>query len=137
MTVEKCTKKRDALAKLLFCLSKPIAFLPFLLPSPSSLRKLPNKELKQRQRRRNENGKKAIGLDKQNNNFARASRFFVHFSTVIARLQSETAKFHVLSRTGKIDNNLLFRFLNFDTYSALEFNSKKGLPKFDEVNGMK
>ena len=28
----------------------------------------------------NENGKRAIGLDKQNNNFARASRYFVHFS---------------------------------------------------------
>ena len=38
----------------------------------------------------NENGKKAIGLDKQNNNFARASRFFVHFSAVVARLQRET-----------------------------------------------
>ena len=35
----------------------------------------------------NENGKKAIGLDKQNNNFARASRFFVHFSVVVARVQ--------------------------------------------------
>ena len=41
--VEKCTKKRHARAKLLFCLSKPIAFLPFSLPSPSpsSLCKLP------------------------------------------------------------------------------------------------
>ena len=39
----------------------------------------------------NENGKKAIGLDKQNNNFARASRFFVHFSAVVVRLQRETA----------------------------------------------
>ena len=38
-----------------------------------------------------ENGKKAIGLDKQNNNFARASRVFVHFSAVVARLQGETA----------------------------------------------
>ena len=27
----------------------------------------------------NENGKKAIGLDRQRNNIARASRFFVHF----------------------------------------------------------
>ena len=36
MTVEKRAKKRDALAKLLFCQSKPLAFLPFLLPSPSS-----------------------------------------------------------------------------------------------------
>jgi len=34
----------------------------------------------------NENGKKAMGLDKQNNNFARASRFFVHLSAVVARL---------------------------------------------------
>ena len=39
------------------------------------------------------NGKKAVGLDKQNNNFARASRFFVHFPAVVARLQRETAYF--------------------------------------------
>ena len=39
----------------------------------------------------NEKSKKAIGLDKQNNNFARALRFFVHFSAVVARLQHETA----------------------------------------------
>ena len=58
----------------------------------------------------NENVKKAIGLDKQNN-FARASRFFVHFSAVVARLQRETAKFHVLSRTGTKGNNYIFLFL--------------------------
>ena len=57
------------------------------------------REFTQRRRRRKENDKKAIGLDKQNNNFARASRFVVHFSAVGARLQRETAKFHVLSRT--------------------------------------
>ena len=39
----------------------------------------------------NENGKKTIGLDKQNSNFARASRFFVHFFAVVARLQRESA----------------------------------------------
>ena len=40
----------------------------------------------------NENGKKAIGLDWQENNFARASRFFVHFFAVTAaRLQRESA----------------------------------------------
>ena len=38
-TAEKCTKKRDARATL-FCLSKPIALLPFSFPSSSSLRKL-------------------------------------------------------------------------------------------------
>ena len=39
----------------------------------------------------NENGKKAIGLDRQNNNFARASRVFLHFFAVAARLQRESA----------------------------------------------
>ena len=36
---------------------------------------------------------KAIGLDwqKNNNNFARASRFFVHFFAVAARLRRESA----------------------------------------------
>ena len=38
----------------------------------------------------NENGKKAIGLDKQNNNFARALHSFVHFCAVVAQLQRET-----------------------------------------------
>ena len=48
-----------------------------------------NGELKQRQG--NETSKKAIGLDWQKNNFARASRFFVHFLAVITRLQRESA----------------------------------------------
>ena len=39
----------------------------------------------------NDNGKKAMGLDWQNNNFARASRFFVHFFAVAARLHRENA----------------------------------------------
>ena len=39
----------------------------------------------------NENGEKAKGLDWQNNNFARALRFFVHFFAVAARLQRESA----------------------------------------------
>ena len=39
----------------------------------------------------NEDGKKAIGLDKQNNNFARASCFFVNFVPVVARPQRESA----------------------------------------------
>ena len=46
-TAKKCTKKSDARAKLLFCQSKPIAFLPFLLPSLSSLLKLPNMNLRE------------------------------------------------------------------------------------------
>ena len=63
----------------------------------------------------NENGEKAIGLDWQKNNYSRASRFFVHFFAVVARLRRENPYFHVLSRTGTQDNNFLFLFLNFDT----------------------
>ena len=37
----------------------------------------------------NENGKKAIRLDRQNNKSARASRFFVHFFAATARLRHE------------------------------------------------
>ena len=37
----------------------------------------------------NENNKKAIGLDGQNNNSSRASRFLVHFLVVSARLRRE------------------------------------------------
>ena len=46
-----------------------------------------------------ENGKKAIGLDWQNNNSARASRFFVHFFAVASRLTRKGAYFQVLSKT--------------------------------------
>ena len=39
----------------------------------------------------NKNGKKTMFLDWQNNNFARASCFFVHLFAVAAWLQSESA----------------------------------------------
>ena len=35
--------------------------------------------------------KNPVGLDRQNNNFARTSSFFVHFVAVIIRLQCESA----------------------------------------------
>ena len=37
------------------------------------------------------NGKTGIGLDWQNNSSARASRFFLHFFAVTARLRRENA----------------------------------------------
>ena len=40
---------------------------------------------------RNEDVKKSNRFITQNNNFARASRFFVHFFTVLARLRLENA----------------------------------------------
>ena len=44
----------------------------------------------------NENGKKVIGLDWQNNKFVRASLFFVHFFAVTARLRGENVQYRVL-----------------------------------------
>ena len=41
MMAKKCTKKRDA-CKIVVLLIKPIVFVAFLLPSPSSDLKLPN-----------------------------------------------------------------------------------------------
>ena len=37
---------------------------------------------------------KSLGLDWPKNNFARASRFFVHFLAFVARLRHETSQFH-------------------------------------------
>ena len=59
----------------------------------------------------NENGKKAIGLDKQNNNFARASRFFCTF---LCRRCTTTTWNWLISRFVEDGNNFLFLFLNFD-----------------------
>ena len=42
VTEKKCTKKRDARAKLLFWLLNLLLFLTFLLPSPSSDLKRPS-----------------------------------------------------------------------------------------------
>ena len=52
-----------------------------------------NRELKQDDGDGNENGKKAIGLYKKNNNFTRGLRFSVHFSAVAARLRHEIPNF--------------------------------------------
>ena len=59
----------------------------------------------------NKNGKKAMGLDWQNNNFSRASGFSVYFLAVVARLLGESASFHVLSRTGTQNNNFRIQLL--------------------------
>ena len=61
------------------------------------------RELKQRaeRRRRQRERETSKGLDKQNNNFACASRFFVYFFAVVARLRLESTvpNFHVLWKT--------------------------------------
>ena len=57
------------------------------------LREMVIRELKQRRRRRQLGRQKSNKFITQNNNFARASRFFVHFFTVLARLRRENREF--------------------------------------------
>ena len=64
-----------------------------------------------------EKWKKVTGLHQQNNNCARASRFFVPFLAVITPLRRETSRFHapaLRSRRAQ-RKNCLFLFLNLDT----------------------
>ena len=83
----------------------------------------------------NENGKKAIGLDWQNNNFARASLFFVHFFAVVARLRRESAFFHVLSRMAEHKTTTFF-FFSWTLIQSFRIQLQKNLPTFDELNEM-
>ena len=46
-----------------------------------------NRELKQRQRRRQRERQKSYMINKQNNNFARASRYSVNFDAVPPQLR--------------------------------------------------
>ena len=79
-----------------------------------------------------QNGKKTIGLDWQNNNFASASRFFVHFFAVAAGLRRESAKFHVLSKDLNTRQRLSFSFSEL-CYSCLEFNSRKKIANISRI----
>ena len=79
------------------------------------LGKHPSRFSRPGQRRQQRERQKGDSFYWQNNNFARTSRFFVHFFAVVARPQRESAQFHVFSRTGTKDNNFPFLFLNFDT----------------------
>ena len=56
------------------------------------------RELKQQQRQR-ERQQTATGLNWQNNNAERTSRFFAHFFPVVVRLGRKTASFYISLRT--------------------------------------
>ena len=96
-------KKAWCTCKVVVLQIKPIVFLTFSLPSASLDLKVPywvklltltvdiTGSLSNDDSDVNENGNNAIGLDWQNNNSARASRSFVHFFAVVARLEHESA----------------------------------------------
>ena len=70
-----------------------------------------------------------MGLDRENNNFAHASRFFsLHFFAVTAQLRRENAYFHVLSRMWTRDMQRLS--FSFPSSCLLELSQA---PKRDVV----
>ena len=94
------------------------------------------RDLKIQRRRQQRGSQKSNRFNNQNNNFARASRLFVHFFSVTARLRPENASFHFLQRKytikrrrnfislfelgyGSLGIQLLGRF-TFDKVSDLE-----------------
>ena len=80
----------------------------------------------------NEDGKKAISLDWQNNNFPRTSRFFVHFFPVSALLRRETAQFHVFF-WGR-EHKTTFYFCSWTLMQSFRIQLQEKLPIFDEMN---
>ena len=80
--------------------------LPVTVLDPSNIR-----ELKIRRQRRQRELHKSNRFN-QNNNFARASRFFVHFLAVTARLRRENAQFHVVQRKYTSDDEISSLFLH-------------------------
>ena len=63
----------------------------------------------------NENGKKARGVDQQNNYSARASRFFVHFLPSLHDYDGKMAKFIFCARWREHTTKTFFFSENFDT----------------------
>ena len=69
-------------------------FLSDVLVAVASLDlKVPTRDLTKLRRRRQRERQKSNGFNEQNNNSARASRFFVHFFAVPAQLRREMTKF--------------------------------------------
>ena len=81
--------------------------LPVTVLDPSNIR-----ELKIRWQRRQRELHKSNRFNNQKNNFARASRFFVHFPAVTARLRRENAQFHVVQRKYTSDDEISSLFLH-------------------------
>ena len=71
------------------------------------------RDLKIRRRRQQRERYKSNRFNQQNNNFARASRFFVHFFAVIARLYSYDVKMpNVTMYRGSTQATTRFNFLS-------------------------
>ena len=71
-------------------------------------------KIRRRRRQRQRGRQKSNRFNIQNKNFARASRFFVHFFAVTARLRRDNALFHVSHRKYACDDEISSLILNLE-----------------------
>ena len=81
------------------------------------------RELKQWRRRRQRKHQKSSSLDRQNNNLARASRFFVHFFAVVSQQDVNVPNFMFCG--GREHKTTTFVFFSWTSIRRLEFNSRQ------------
>ena len=82
----------------------------------------------------NKNGRKAIGLDWQNNNFARASHLFAHFLAFVAQLRHEFLISSALfMEVGEHKKRIFFLLLNLDT--VLSDSTPEDFPNIWQIEG--
>ena len=82
----------------------------------------------------NENGKKAIGLDKQNNNFSHASRFLYISLPSLHDYNVELPNFTF--RRGRKQKTTTFFFFSWTLMQSFRIQPPKNLPTIDELNEM-
>ena len=86
------------------------------------------------QRRRQRERKKAIGLDKQKNNFASASRFLYISLPSLHGYNVKMPNFTFCR--GREQSTTTFFFLSWTLMQSFRIELQKNLPTFDELNEM-
>ena len=106
--------KRDVISVIKFEAARIHILSDVFVAVAVLLLKLPIRDLKIRWRRQQRVRQKRNRCNDKNNNFAPASRFFVHVFAVAARLRRENVWFHVLQRKYSRDDKISSLFLNLD-----------------------
>ena len=120
--------KKSMMHKVLFDQSKPLAFLPFSLPSPSSLRKLPTMTATATGTAK----KPEVQIGKTTT--LQEHHAFLHIS--LPSLHDYNVKLPNFTFCRGREKKTTTFFFSFPELwcSSLKFNFKKNLPTFDELN---
>ena len=100
----------------------------------SSSWKWPSRDLKIRRRRRQQERHTSNRFNKENNNFARASHFFVHFFDDFARLRREMPNFMFYRGRKQATTKFSFNFLTWLRFLGIQLQESS--LTFDEESEM-